>query len=72
MIKVDGSYIRDVATDSNDRMMVRSMTEMAHYLGREIIGPHAETRATVDVLKELGVDYVQGYFIERPKSLANF
>ena len=72
MIKVDGSYIREVVTDSNDRMMVRSMTEMAHYLGREIIGPHVETKATVDVLKELGVDYVQGYFIERPKSLANF
>ncbi|MBK8971887.1 MAG: DUF1631 family protein [Hahellaceae bacterium] len=72
LIKVDGSYIREVANDSNDRMMVRSMTEMAHYLGREIIGPHVESKATVETLKELGVDYVQGYFIERPKSLANF
>lgn len=72
MIKIDGIYMRELASDNNDRMMVRSMTEMAHYLGREIIGPHVESKETFEALKEIGVDYAQGYFIERPKSLANF
>lgn len=72
MIKVDGTYMREIDKDSNDRMMVRSMTEMAHYLGREIIAPFVESQEIMDTVQGLGVDYVQGYHIERPKSLTNF
>ncbi|MBU6951579.1 DUF1631 family protein [Hahella sp. HN01] len=72
LIKVDGSFVKDVATDQNDQTMIRSMTEMAHYLGREIIAPQVETKESLEMLQKLGVDYVQGFYIERPKSLANF
>ncbi|OZG74937.1 signal transduction protein [Hahella sp. CCB-MM4] len=71
MIKIDGTFIRELEKDQNDQMMVRSMTEMAHYLNREVIAPQVETKEAFEVLKQLGVDYAQGYYIERPKSLAN-
>ncbi|WP_020410660.1 DUF1631 family protein [Hahella ganghwensis] len=71
LIKIDGTFIRELEKDKNDQMMVRSMTEMAHYLNREVIAPQVETKEALEILKQLGVDYAQGYYIERPKSLAN-
>ncbi len=71
MIKIDGSFIQDLEKDKNDQMMVKSMTEMAHYLNREVIAPQVETKEAFELVKALGADYAQGYFIERPKSLAN-
>ncbi|WP_369601154.1 EAL domain-containing protein [Hahella sp. SMD15-11] len=69
MIKIDGSFIRDLHTDKNDQLMVRSMTEMAHFLGKEVVAPHVEHREVVTTLKMLGVDYAQGFHIERPRQL---
>ena len=71
MIKLDGSFIRELTKDHNDQMMVKSMAEMAHYLKREVVAPLVETKEELEILKQLGVDYAQGFFIERPKSLAN-
>lgn len=71
LIKLDGAFTRQVATSETDRAMVRSMVDMAHYTGREVIASQVEDRATLDMLRDLGVDYAQGYTIERPQLLNN-
>jgi len=70
MIKVDDSYVRDLATDKNDQLMVRSMIEMAHYKKCEVLMPGVETREAFRELKKAGADYAQGGLIERPQPLA--
>ncbi|SET61406.1 diguanylate cyclase/phosphodiesterase [Marinobacter segnicrescens] len=66
MIKLDGAFAGQIADSETDQAMVRSMVEMAHYLNREVIATHIESRESLDMLRKLGVDYGQGYVIEKP------
>jgi diguanylate cyclase (GGDEF)-like protein/PAS domain S-box-containing protein len=61
-LKVDQSFIRDVAHDSNDAAIVG----LAHSLGLEVIAEGVETRAQRDFLHELGCEQAQGYYFSRP------
>ncbi|MCP5161346.1 MAG: DUF1631 family protein [Hahellaceae bacterium] len=72
MIKIDGTFVKDLATDENDRAMVRSMAEMVHFMGKEIIAAQVEDKHSLEALKTLGVDYAQGYVIERPRLISSF
>ncbi len=49
--------------------MVQSMVDMAHYMDREVIAAQVESRDVLDTLRQLGVDYAQGFVIENPRSL---
>lgn len=69
MIKLDGAFVANIDTSDTDQAMVRSMVDMAHYLNREVIASHVETREVLDTLRRLGVDYGQGFGIEKPRLL---
>ena len=69
MIKLDGAFVGEISDSETDQAMVRSMVEMAHYLSREVIATHIESREALDMLRKLGVDYGQGYVIEKPRLL---
>ena len=66
LIKLDGAFVENIANSDADQAMVRSMVEMAHYLNREVIATRIESREALDTLRKLGVDYGQGYVIEKP------
>lgn len=68
-VKIDGAFVRDIATDQNDYVMVRSINDLAHYLGLQTIAEYVEDDAILQKLSEIGVDYAQGYGIERPRWL---
>lgn len=68
-VKIDGAFVRDIATDENDLAMVRSMNDLAHYMGIQTIAEYVEDEAILARLQEIGVDYAQGYGIERPRWL---
>ncbi len=70
-IKIDGSFVRDIATDKIDRAMVKSITEIGQIMGKKTIAEFVGDDATLQVLKELGVDYVQGYGIAKPRAFYN-
>lgn len=70
-IKIDGAFIREIDHDSNDYAMVRSINEMGHYMGKKTIAEYVENEAILDKLKEIGVDYAQGFLIEKPRPLAS-
>jgi diguanylate cyclase (GGDEF)-like protein/PAS domain S-box-containing protein len=71
-LKIDGHFISKVAEDSVDESMVRAIHEVGHALGIETIAEHVETKAVLDKLGSLGVEFAQGYYIARPTSVACF
>lgn len=62
-LKLDGSYIKNIADNDLDFAMVRSMNDIAHILGKKTIAECVETPAVLHRLREIGVDYVQGHGI---------
>lgn len=67
-VKIEGSFVRQIAIDGRDRIMVDHIHRMAHEFGLKTVAEFVEDQATADVLIELGVDYGQGYHFGRPES----
>lgn len=65
-VKIDGSFVRDLPTNPENRALVKAMTEVAHSLGKEVVAEYVESAGILAVLRELGVDYAQGFYIGRP------
>ncbi|MGE5320185.1 MAG: EAL domain-containing protein [Hyphomicrobiaceae bacterium] len=65
-LKIDGALVRNIVDDAADFAMVEAITRVAGVLGLKTIAEFVETGATLDTLREIGVDYVQGYAIHRP------
>jgi diguanylate cyclase (GGDEF)-like protein len=68
-LKIDGSFIKDIADSPTDIVMVNSMNEIAHSLELETIAEYVENMKIHAILKEIGVDYAQGYGIHKPMPL---
>ncbi len=71
-LKIDGEFVRSMATDPVNRAMVQTMLDMGKLLNKKVVAEFVENRATLNLLKEMGVDFVQGYFIGRPGPLDEF
>jgi diguanylate cyclase len=65
-LKIDGSFVRNIASDENDIAIVRSTIGLAHDLGLSVVAEGIEDRESWDVLARLGCDVVQGYYVSRP------
>jgi EAL domain-containing protein (putative c-di-GMP-specific phosphodiesterase class I) len=65
-LKVDRSFVTTLANSESDQIMVRSTISLAHELGLEVVAEGIEDRATLDMLRQMGCDYAQGYFISKP------
>lgn len=70
-IKIDGSFITDIAANRLDKTMVQSIQDIAHALNKKTIAEQVEDDATLQILQHLGVDYIQGYHIDRPRPLSS-
>ncbi|MCK7595583.1 DUF1631 family protein [Pseudomarimonas salicorniae] len=69
IVKVDGAFIKDIATNPQDLALARSINEVAHMLGKMTVAEHIEDKVTLDLVREIGFDYAQGYYIETPQPL---
>ncbi len=69
-LKIDGMFVRDILDDEIDQAMVKSINEIGHVMGKKTVAEFVENQAIVDRLKELGVDYAQGYHIGKPAPLS--
>lgn len=69
-LKIDGSFVKDMVDDPIDRAMVRSINEVGHVMGIKTIAEFVENDQTLVHLREIGVDYAQGYGIEMPVPLS--
>ncbi len=64
-----GQFVKDTADDVADLELVRSINGIGHVLGEKTIGEFVESKAILERLCEIGVDYAQGYGIGLPRSL---
>ena len=67
VIKIDGSFIRDLDTDPMSRSIITAITQIGHQLGVDVVAEWVSTDAITDTLRELGVDYGQGFALHRPE-----
>ncbi len=69
LLKIDGMFVRNIISDPIDEAMVRSINEVGHIMGMETIAEFVETDEIMERLRQLGVDYAQGYAISRPQPI---
>ncbi|MCW8831573.1 MAG: EAL domain-containing protein, partial [Gammaproteobacteria bacterium] len=62
-LKIDGSFVRDITKDEIDKAMVKSIQQVAEAMNLKTVAEWVEDEQTLDVLKELGVDFAQGNHI---------
>jgi EAL domain-containing protein (putative c-di-GMP-specific phosphodiesterase class I) len=66
LIKIDGSFIRHLERSREDQVFVRAIVQVARDLGIETVAEFVERQETLDLLTDIGVDYVQGYHVGAP------
>jgi EAL domain-containing protein (putative c-di-GMP-specific phosphodiesterase class I) len=66
-LKIDGSFVKDMLDDPINRAMVEVINHIGHVMGKRTIAEFVETPLIEQALMEIGVDYAQGYLIERPQ-----
>ena len=65
-LKIDGSFVKDMIDNPSDSALVAAINQMSHTLGIQTIAEYTHSQAIVERLRELGVDYAQGYFFGQP------
>ncbi|MEX0959655.1 MAG: EAL domain-containing protein [Burkholderiales bacterium] len=65
-IKIDGSFVKDVAHDAVDRATVRAINDVGHVMGKQTIGEFVNGELGLTALREIGVDFAQGNWISPP------
>jgi diguanylate cyclase (GGDEF)-like protein len=69
-VKIDGAFIRHLADDECDQRIVRAVIELAHGLDQRVIAAFVGDGQTLELLRAYGADYVQGFFVGRPRPIA--
>jgi Amt family ammonium transporter len=71
-IKIDGNFVRDMAVDPTDRAVVQAIHQVGSVMNIQTIAEFVETPEVLQELRDIGVNFAQGYFIDRPKPLAGY
>jgi diguanylate cyclase (GGDEF)-like protein len=68
-VKIDGSFVRDVVSNKRSQATVKGIVELARGFSIDTVAEYVETQGIADKVRELGVDYAQGYAFGRPEPL---
>jgi|GEM_PF-927924 len=71
-LKIDGVFVRDILDDPIDEAMVRSINQIGHVLGKRTIAEFVENEQVLALLRDIGVDFVQGFGVARPMPLQDY
>jgi EAL domain-containing protein (putative c-di-GMP-specific phosphodiesterase class I)/GGDEF domain-containing protein len=72
VVKIDQSFVRDLANGEREQTLVRSMITLSHDLGYRVVAEGVETAEAAELLTKMGCDEGQGYFFGRPMAPADF
>lgn len=68
-VKIDGAFVRHLAEDERDQRIVRAIIELAHGLEQRVTAAFVGDGETLDLLRAYGADYVQGFYVGRPRPI---
>lgn len=68
-LKIDGLFVGNIVNDPIDYEMVRSITDIGHVMGKQVVAESVENRAVLEKLRQIGVDYAQGFALGAPGPL---
>ena len=68
-LKIDGVFVREILANPTDLALVRAMNDLAHVLGKRTVAEYVDNAEVLARLREVGVDYAQGYLFGRPRAL---
>jgi diguanylate cyclase (GGDEF)-like protein len=66
-LKIDGDFVKDMADDLIDRAMVEAINNVGHVMGKKTIAEFVDSDRVLAALREIGVDYAQGYWVAKPR-----
>lgn len=66
-LKIDGSFVRTITSDPLDKALVDTVNHIGHLLNPQTIAEWVEDEQTLELLADMGIDYVQGYHIHEPE-----
>ena len=66
-MKIDGSLVKNIDTDPDARMVIETIVVFAKKLGKKTIAEFVSSKEIYDIVRELGIDYTQGYYLGEPK-----
>jgi diguanylate cyclase (GGDEF)-like protein len=69
-LKIDGSFIRNLAADTVNQALVAAMIELSRSLKFRVVAEQVEDQSSLDAVKSMGIDFVQGFVIGRPQPLS--
>jgi EAL domain-containing protein (putative c-di-GMP-specific phosphodiesterase class I) len=70
--KIDGSFVRNLENSPLSLAVIRAITDIAHVLNKQTIAEHTENEATTAALRELGVDFAQGFAVHRAEPIEQY
>jgi diguanylate cyclase (GGDEF)-like protein/PAS domain S-box-containing protein/excisionase family DNA binding protein len=70
-LKIDGSFVRDLASDEGSRLFVKALNDVAHGLKKQVIAEWVETPEVRDLLMQMGAHFGQGYLFQKPQLLVS-
>lgn len=72
IVKIDGSFVRDMLTDPVDHAMIRYTSEISKLRNQETVAEYVETKEDVEELRKIGITYGQGYYLGKPRPLSDW
>ncbi len=72
VVKIDGMFVRNMADDPIDRALVASINDIAHAMNKLTVAEYVEDQDAVKRLREMGVDYAQGFYLAEPRPMGEF
>jgi diguanylate cyclase (GGDEF)-like protein/PAS domain S-box-containing protein len=69
VLKIDGEFVRDLPTSHMNQLLVKSVVDIARGLGKRTVAEFVGDEGTVEMLRSMGVDFAQGYYVAKPQPL---
>lgn len=68
VVKIDKGFVKGITSDLFNATFIRSITDLCHDVGRKVCLEGVETREEYEAVRELGMEYIQGFYFGRPMS----